>query len=111
LKKLTANMSLYNKLRYEFTVMAGRCPCCKKSKKEDGFVRCENCREKIRNQKISPDKRKEYNKNLYQNRISKGLCTKCGQNPHVSNKKLCQICLDKTAIYHAKQKTLKTATK
>jgi hypothetical protein len=104
MKKLTANTSLYYKIRYEMMILAGHCPRCNKPHKNNDFVLCEKCRIKNRNKKTDPIKRREYNKKHLQKLIANGLCTKCGNNPHADKKKLCQACLDKAAAYKAYKK-------
>ncbi len=103
MKKLTANMKLYLKLRYRLLVLSGFCPRCRKPKNKDGFVLCKNCRQKP-HKKIDLAKGRIYSKHQYQNRINKGLCTKCGKNQHVKNKKLCEKCLERAAAYYKLKK-------
>ena len=45
---------------------------------------------------ISKEQRRQYNHTQYQRYIAQGVCPRCGKNPPVTNKRLCQPCIDYT---------------
>lgn len=67
--------------------------------------RCFDCREKARKRKSPTEEQKKrwqqnfYSKqrSLYQERVSRGICTKCGKVRAVTGKKKCGACLEKEA--------------
>ena len=89
----------------------GICPVCHKEKLYGDEKQCILCREYhweygIKNPPTDQQKEKyrnrfrETQKKLYAERVSNGICTRCGKLKVVPGRKKCGICLEKDMILH-----------
>lgn len=89
----------------------GICPACHKEKLYGDEKQCILCREYhweygIKNPPTDQQKEKYRNRfretqnKLYAERVSKGICTRCGKLKVVPGRKKCGICLEKDMILH-----------
>lgn len=76
----------------------GICISCRKRKVVEGSIRCEVCRNKIReNALISMG-------NLKNSRKKAGLCVECGRNKPAYGMMTCQECLDRHRLYYRQKR-------
>lgn len=88
------------------------CTECGKNKVPDGERICPECRAKRMSWiKITEEQKIRYalrfrsqQKNLYQQRVEGGICTRCGKRKALSGKKKCGICLEKDAEVHRRKR-------
>ena len=85
------NMS---KTTYDRRKEQGICVLCGKEKPKEGYVCCEQCKEK---QKIYQRETREYYRNL-------GICTRCGKNKLFGEEKECPECVAKMYELNLKYK-------
>lgn len=84
---------------------------CQKEKLFGDEKQCMSCRnrqyEYRQKNPVSKEKKKIYNatfrdrqNKLYQERVSKGICTRCGKFKAALGRKKCALCLEKDEILH-----------
>lgn len=95
----------YSRQMRQFCREHHRCTECRKNTVYGNDRICYECRaKKINYKKPTPEQKEKYakhfsiqQKELREERLSKGLCPKCGKRPIAPNKKKCEICLKKNA--------------
>lgn len=91
----------------EFCKSIGICPYCRKNKIYEKEKMCDICADKFRgyrkNWKPTDEYKAKCNEKrriLYADRLSKGICVKCGKLKAIDGKTKCYACLEKDATYH-----------
>ena len=100
---------IYNRKTKEFYRKHNLCSVCGKNSVPKDERTCPECRAKRENRKkeLTKEQRIRYGrnfrknqKNIYKERVEKGICTRCGKRKASSGKKKCAICLAKDAEKH-----------
>lgn len=93
----------------KYYIKIGICPVCKKNHPEEGYKICHDCRIKMnrRNMAWRHKNREQYNtkiasrrKMIYEDRVVKGICTRCGKRPAEDGMRTCRQC---HPTYHARR--------
>ena len=87
----------YENATRQFYRDIGICPICRKNKLFGQEKNCPECRAKKKPYTPSEEQKENYRRKrraVYAERVSLGICTRCGKRKAVWNKRKCEICLE-----------------